>query len=255
MSFIEVCLVGLFLPLFPLSIGFNFLLGQIKHPILKILLLVLWPLLGLVLFLQFDVESPSWVIGWVAFTSMLYAYRLLTQRDINTWVGFLATSAWCLLWIPLLLSEVNVKILVFYALAFTIPLAMILFMANELKQRFGIAYTHLYGGLAATMPRFSGILIVIIFASIATPVFPGFFIMLSFITAAISMDFYLIAIILLLTWLLWSWAGIRVIQGLLIGPADQQQKVEDLQSGRIWSFVLILIALVVYGSFISGDLL
>lgn len=252
MTLITVFLIALFLPLFPFSLGFNLLLKQVKYPLLKGVFLTFWPLIGLSLFSQLDVQTPLWVLWWAAVTSLLYAYRLLTERDINTWAGFLATSIWSLFWIPLLLSDVDVKILMTYALGFGIPLTMILLLANQLKKRFGIAYTHLYGGLATTMPRFSGLLLMSVFASIATPVFPGFFVMLKMLTWVITTP--AIAIILLLTWLLWSWAGIRVIQGLLVGPADQQRTVDDLNSVQTWSYVLTLIVLAAVGLFVSGDL-
>lgn len=254
MSIFSLLLIALFLPLFPFSIGINFLLGKIQYPLLKSALLVFWPLIGLALVSKLALQPPTWVIGWAAFTSLLYAYRLLTERDINTWSGFFATSAWSLFWIPLVLTEVNTRTLMTYALGFGIPLTMILVLAHELKQRFGIAYTHLYNGLAKTMPRFSGILIMTVLATIATPIFPSFFIMLKMLIWATSMATPMIAILVLLIWLLWSWAGIRIIQGLLVGTADRQQKMTDLHIGLTWNFILILTMLAAAGLFITGDL-
>ena len=248
-------LIGLFLPLFPLSIGFNFLLGKIKSSLLKSTVLALWPLLGLSLFSQLDIQPPTWVLFWAALTSLLYAYRLLSERDINTWAGFFATSAWSLFWIPLLLSESDIKILMIYALGFGIPMSMVLVLANELKQRFDIAYTHLYGGLSQTMPKFSWILIVTILASIATPIFPSFFIMLKMLIWVTPMTNPTIAIIVLLIWLIWSWAGINVIQGLVVGPAGQQREVKDLSNGLVWNFTLILAILATAGLLVTGGLL
>ncbi len=258
MSVIAIVLIGFFLPLFPLSIAYNFLLGKITNPFLKIVLLIFWPILGFALFFWFELQIPSWVLVWAVFTALLYAYRLITQRDINTWAGFLATSIWSLFWIPLLALDVtqenNFAELFSYLLGFGIPLALIILLANELKQRFGVAYTHLYNGLSTTMPRFSGLLIVCIFASIATPIFPNFFVMLKFLTLATSIASPVVTIVLLVIWLLWSWAGIRIIQGLVIGSADEKYQAEDLHNGLAWSFIIILTLLAFAGLFISGGL-
>ena len=255
-SLFIVLLVGLFLPIFPLSIGFNFILKKIRSPLLKIAVLVSWPLIGLTLFFQLDVQPPDWLASWVlgisVFTSMLYAFRLLAQRGINTWTGYLATSIWSLFWIPLLLLEHNPKTLITYVVGFGIPLTIISLLANIFKQRFGIAYTNLHGGIASSMPRFSILLIIAIFATIATPVFPSFFIMVGFITKVLSTDYPSIVLMLVFIWLIWSWAGIRIIQGLLVGPANQQNYVEDLHKGLAWSIGAILTFLAFAGLFITG---
>ena len=66
-----------------------------------------------------------------------------------------------------------------YALGFSAPLVLLALLSAGLEKRFGAAYTDLYGGLAQSIPRFSGVLVVVILAAIATPLFPGFFILLN----------------------------------------------------------------------------
>ncbi|EIJ34437.1 hypothetical protein [Thiothrix nivea] len=249
MSVFTLLLIGLFLPLFPLSMVFNYLLERFSHPLLRIGLLLCWPQMGVALFFLLGEELPGWVLLWAALTALLYGFRLITQRDVNGWVGFLATSAWSLLWFPLLANGEQ-ALLMADALGFSIPLTLIALLAVGLEQRFGAAYTHLYGGLASIMPRFSGLLVFSTLAAIATPVFPTFFTMLHMLLLASPF----IAVLMLLTWLSWSWAGVRLLQGLLVGPEQQAGQVSDLQSGLSWAFALILAVLALAGLLVTGGL-
>mgnify|MGYP000187488700 CR=1 FL=1 len=93
-------LIGLFLPLFPLSMAFNLLFARVAQPLARAALLLAWPLVGLCLLHQLGADVPQLVLNWALATSALYAVRLLALRDLGTWTGFLATSVWALLWIP-----------------------------------------------------------------------------------------------------------------------------------------------------------
>lgn len=249
---LSLLLIGIFLPLFPLSIVFNYLLGRVANPWFKGALLLLWPLAGLLLAEQLDVSVPEWVRVWAALTALLYGFRLLAQRDAYGWTGFLATSVWSLLWILLPQSAPGQAInLIAHALGFGVPLVLVLLLSAELEKRFGAAYTHLYGGLASAMPRFAVLLAFSTLAAIATPVFPAFFVMLKMLTLSSPV----VAVIALLAWLLWSWAGIRLLQGLLIGAESKLEPVNDLSRTVSLGGILILLALAVAGLFVAGDML
>lgn len=249
MSILSILLIGLFLPLFPLSIVFNQLLRRIEHTAARTGLLLLWPLPGILAASRIDQPLPSWVLLWAALTALLYGFRMLTQREIHGWIGFLATAAWTLLWFPLLAGVAH-QSLVAYALASSIPLAMLVWLAVELEQRFGAAYTHLYRGLSNSMPRFSGILVFCVLAAIATPIFPAFFIMLKVLISANPMT----ASIILLAWLSWSWAGIRLLQGLLVGEDNRYTEVTDINNSKTWGYTLILVMLTIVGLYVTGDM-
>ena len=79
---LTLLLAGLFLPLFPLSMGFNFLLWRTRHVALRVLLL-LWPLAGLVLLRNHEIVIPDWIAPLALFTSALYAFRALALRDMQ----------------------------------------------------------------------------------------------------------------------------------------------------------------------------
>jgi hypothetical protein len=244
-------LAGALLPLFPLSMVFNKLLARLNHVIARVLLLLIWPQLGLLLVQQLQAPPPDWLVLPALFTSALYALRALALRDVGQWSGFLATSSWALLWIPLH-AGTPILDLHFYALGFSFPLVLLALLGAGLQRRFGAAYTGLYGGLASSIPRFSSMLVLVVLAVVATPLFPGFFIMLATILQAIA-DMPMIAFGVAAVWLLWSWAGSRLLQGLIAGPAGEQQ-TEDLPVAITWSFILLLLLLVAAGIYGLGEL-
>ncbi len=127
-----------------------------------------------------------------------------------------------------------------YALGFSLPLMLLALLGARLEERFGAAYTGLYGGLAQTLPRMSGVLVGVVLAIVAAPSFPTFFAMLATVVA-ITPTMPLAALTVAGVWLLWSWAGTRLLQGLIVGPANGSE-APDLSvaspglTPRCWSF-------------------
>lgn len=251
MSDIYFLLAGLFLPLFPLSMVFNALFNRLRQVVPRCILLIAWPHIGLAIIHTTDTNIPTWVIVWALVTSLLYALRMLALRDVGQWNSFLATSMWAMLWLTA--TDMNQSMQHIYALGITAPLVLLALLSAGLEKRFGAAYTDLYGGLALSMPRFSGVLVVVILAAIATPLFPSFFIMLKLILDT-SVVMPIATFALLAVWLLWSWAGVRLLQGLIVGPASQGE-ADDFNLISCWSYVIVLIALMLSGVYLSGLLL
>lgn len=243
-------LAAIFLPLFPLSMVFNALYARAQQPLLRSLLLLAWPQLGLAMVLVYPGEVPGWLILWSVLTSLMYALRSLTLRDLNLWTGFVGTSAWALLWI-LMANGTSQPQLYLFALGISVPLLLMTLLGSGLQRRFGAAYLGLYGGLAHSIPRFTSVLVVVVLAIIATPLFPTFFAMLSLIIKAIP-DTPLLAMGVGIVWLLWSWSGAKLLQGLIVGP--QQHAVADLSQPTLWLFVTVLVGLVIAGVCCLGAL-
>jgi hypothetical protein len=237
-------LTGLFLPLFPVSMLFNWLLGRTGNHLLRALLLLLWPQVGLLLLQNMALQIPGWLLSLALATSALYAFRVLAIRDIGQWCGFLATSSWAMLWIPVH-ADIPILHVQLYALGFSVPLVLLAFLGSVLEQRFGAACTGLYGGLAESIPRFSTILVLVVLAIIATPLFPSFFIMTAMLLQAIS-AMPAIAVGIAGVWLLWSWAGAWLLQGLIIGIPGEERPA-DLHAGTTWGYVSILGLLITAG--------
>ncbi len=244
-------LAGIFMPLFPLSMGFNLLLGRCRHVVLRALVLLLWPQLGLMLIAALNAPPPCWLVPLALLTSGLYALRALVLRDVGQWSGFLATSAWALLWIPLQ-GDTPTATVQLYALGFSAPLILLALLGHGLERRFGAAYTGLYGGLTQSMPRFAAILVFVVLAIIATPLFPAFFIMLATLVEAVA-TMPGIAFGVAGVWLLWSWAGARLLQGLIAGPAGDHPP-NDLNHAVTLSYTLALLLLVGAGIYGIGGL-
>ena len=239
-------LVAVFLPIFPLSIVFNALLAKLNHPLLRVSLLLGWPLLGLALYHGLDVKPEPWLAPLALATAVFYAFRSLTMREVGLWTGYVATSIWACLWLPLMHGDNNTLL---YSLWFSVPLAVLALLVGGLEKRYGAAYAGLYGGLAQSIPRFSGIFVVTVLAIVATPVFPSFFGMLSILAAAQPM----MAVTMLCLWGLWSWAGMRLIQGMIVGDAAEQA-VDDVPLAAAWGFTALMLALILSGFTLSGGL-
>ena len=246
MSDLSFLAVAFFLPLFPFSIGFNALFAAIGHPLLRLVLLLGWPLTGVSLYQGLQPDVPQWVVPWALATGFFYGFRLLAMREVGLWTGYLATSIWACLWLPLLAGDGDVM---FYALWFGVPLAILALLVNGLERRYGAAYTDLYGGLAQTIPRFSGIFVISVLAVTATPVFPAFLAMLK--TVLVLPPVF--ALIFVGIWALWSWAGMRLIQGMVVGDAPEAF-VEDVPMTVTVLFGAVMLALVVAGFSLTGDL-
>ena len=239
-----ILLTGLFLPLFPVSMGFNWLLARTGNSWLRALLLLLWPQIGLLLITNLEFQVPGWLLSLALATSALYAFRVLAIRDVGQWCGFLATSSWAMLWIPVH-ADIPMFHVQLYALGFSMPLILMTFLGSVLEQRFGADCTGLYGGLAESIPRFSTILVLVVLAIIATPLFTYFFIMTAMIIQAMSAIPY-ISVCIAGVWLLWSWACAWLLQGLIIGIPGEERPA-DLQSGAVWGYVSILGLLIAAG--------
>lgn len=248
---ITLLLAALFLPLFPLSMVFNALFDRLQHVVLRCVMLIAWPQLGLTIIHASDTAIPSWLLSWALVTTILYAFRMLALRSVSQWNSFLATSMWAMLWLSTIDSTQEMQHL--YAAGLSAPLVLLAVLSAGLEKRFGAAYTGLYGGLALSIPRFSGVLVFVVLAAIATPLFPGFIITLKTILS-VNSNMPTASFILLISWLLWSWAGIRLLQGLIVGTADKGRAV-DISLVTSWGYGIILIALVVSSLYLSGGLL
>lgn len=249
---IIILLAGIFLPLFPMSMVFNAVVENIKYAWLRVILFIVWPLCGLFILLNSSVVIPNWLLPLVLGTSALYALRMLSLREVNQWCSFLATSLWSLVWLAVMQDTAEV-LLYSYALSMSAPLVLLVLLSAGLEQRFGAAYMDLYGGLARTIPRYAGVLVTVVVAAIATPLFPTFFIMLQMVVKTVSVTPF-IAMVLLFIWLLWSWAGARLIQGLIVGSASDS-RVADMNVTAISIYSLVLMGLVVAGVYLGGVIL
>lgn len=245
-------LAAFFLPLFPFSMAFNRVFARLHGVVPRGALLLAWPQAGVAIVSLADGPIPLWITLWAIATSLFYGFRVLALREVNLWISFLATSAWALLWILAQdgMSAVQVHL---YALTFSTPFIMLSLLTAGLERRFGAAYTGLYGGLAHNLPRFAGVLVFVVLAAVATPLFPAFFAMLATIVSTMS-AMPAMAVAVAGVWLLWSWAGAQLLQGLIVGPA-RTTDAPDLSLATTWGYVVVLGALLMTSLYFGGGLL
>ncbi len=239
MSAMALIPAAIFLPLFPFSMLFNLLYTRVRNPWLRSLMLLAWPLIGLAVIKASALGLPDGLPTWAVVTSILYALRALALREVGLWTSFMATSSWALLWVLGADGSSHVQ-LELYAIGISVPLALMAVLTGGLEKRYGAAYLGLYGGLAQSIPRFTGVLVMVVLAVIATPLFPAFFAMLSIIIKTIPVA-PCVAMGVGLVWMLWSWAGAKLLQGLIVGP--KQAVVVDLSMANMGLYVAILAAL------------
>lgn len=249
---ITLWLAGLFLPLFPLSMVFNAVYARGSNGVFRAFLLMLWPQGGVSLLSSTGTAAQTWILTIALFTSVLYAFRAISLREVGQWTAGLATSAWALLWVAWI-YEADESVIRLFALAYSVPLALLALLGARMERHFGAAYIGIFGGLAQMLPRFSGVLVFVVFAIIAAPVFPGFFAMLTTVTAAVPTA-PSVAFTVTFIWLLWSWAGVRLLQGLIVGPASDCE-APDLNLAGAWIYAAALILLLIGGLYVTGDLL
>lgn len=246
MTDLTFLLVAIFLPVFPLSIGFNALFARVRHPLPRLVLLLVWPLIGILVYQWLEPRAPRWLVALALATSVFYAFRLLAMREVGLWTGYLATSVWACLWLPLLYGDGD---LMLYVVWFGAPLAVLALLVGGLERRYGAAYSELYGGLAQTIPRFSGVFVFTVLAVVATPIFPSFFGLLNILVASPPA----VASTLAALWVLWSWAGMRLIEGMIVGDASDDA-AEDMPLPLTWGFAALMLLLIAAGFILTGDL-
>jgi len=251
MEIVKLLLAGFFLPLFPLGMIFNLLFQRTRFAGLRAIMLLLWPLPGVWLVTS-AIHVPDWLLLWALFSAVLYGFRAVVVKEFGVWIGFLATSAWALGWTVLGIDS-QVQKLAVHVMAFSLPLALLVFLVAELERRYESAYAGIVSGVAQAQPRLSAMLVLVVLAVIGSPLFPAFFSMLSNITQAISIA-PLVAVGLTFVWLLWSWSGVRLLQELLVGPAGAGRH-KDMGTGIMLTYGLSLLILLSAGIYISGVLL
>ena len=247
MNTLLLLLAGFFLPLFPLSMVFNWLLARFRHPVVRVLLVLVWPQIGVLLVLAAGLPlSASAFLWWGLLTAAFYAWRLLTVRDLGQWAAMLATSAFALTWLMATDSDraIDLHALV---LGFAVAPALLMAVTALLERRLGAAYAGLVTGMARDMPRLAGLLTVSLLAAMALPIFPGFFVMVNLLLVSELGP----VVTALLTWLLWSWAGTRLLRNTVFGPRSGKI-VDDLAPVHAWGFALVVAAAVVMNLIWTG---
>ena len=142
--------------------------------------------------------------------------------------------------------------LVLQAAGLSAPFVVLTWLSGRLDAELGAAYAGVCGGLAGTMPRLAGVLALAVLATVATPLVPGFFVLLA--TTLHALPVVPGAALLILTiWLLWAWSGARVLRAFIVGPACGAPG-RDLGNAAAAMLGLTFVVLMLAGIGISGRL-
>ncbi|MCP5298193.1 MAG: hypothetical protein H6953_16840 [Chromatiaceae bacterium] len=251
MEALSYLVAAVFLPLFPASMLFNRMFARAGDTRLRMALLLVWPQVGVFALALGGSQPPAWLIGWGVLTAALYAFRALVLRELNMWTAHMAVSAWALLW-PIALASEDGNALALQGLALSVPFALLAWQAGRIEAVFGAAYAGASGGLAHAMPRLATLMTVTVLAAVGTPLFPGFFALLATITRTAPLV-PVAAIVILVVWMLWAWAGARITRGFVVGPPCEESRTDI--SGTVALLAgLVLVALGVAGVGLSGYL-
>lgn len=238
-------LAAFFLPLFPLSMILTALFTRIRLPILRGLLILLWPQLGIAVLYFAHPVVPLAFVPWAVASSGFYALRMLTVRELDRWTVFCAASALALTW-GLAAAGGSTLTLSLFALWFSLPAALLTVLSRPLIRRFGAAYAGLCTGWGGSLPFLSALLIATALAIIATPPFPGFFGML-----AVLHQLNLAGVVaVLLIWLVWGWAASRLLQGFVFGTRPMGQ-LKDIKRLPTASYAISLTLFTVVGLYFA----
>jgi hypothetical protein len=234
-------LAGLFLPLYPLSVLPNALLqghlggdarrfGLRSGPGSKIPVLLIFPIIGVgLVMLAMRIGAAGTglltLFGiWGGITSVLYAFRLLSAKDGQIWISHLFSSALALIWIGI---AYGVDPLL-PAIGLSVSLVPLVFMLDQLTRRFGIARSGLYPGLCCRMPWFSHLFVPAVLTAIAVPFSPSFFAIAAIAFGGVAADAVVVLLPICLSWLLWTWAGVNLLTGIVWGIPRDDLAYRDL---------------------------
>ncbi len=228
-------LAGIFLPLFPLSMLTSYILQKsvrFRYPFL-----VVFAVLGAVLWSQLQsLGVYEWVVYVALFTSVLYAFRSLSVKDLSRWAVYMFISTFSLIWLYPANVEGSGALLVFL---FSFPFLLLFLVDTLIVRRFGSSNIRLVKGLGLGTPLLGFFTTISILGAIGVPTSSSFVNML--LLSSFSSKFAVI-----LNWFLWGWSGVRILSSLVFGSPAEHLKYESLSIRSAVS--LFFLSLLSFGS-------
>lgn len=248
MTMVLLLLAAIFLPLFPFSAVLDAIMRRLPHPAARATVLLVWPPVGVYLVKAAAIVIPGWLVAWAVATSALYAFRMLTARDLQVWATLLATSSYALIW-ALAAAHAPPGLCLQFAFGFSVPAALLVLLAASFARRLDAAYGGLHGGLGSVLPRLSTLLVLTLLAATATPPFPAFFALLGML---LKLAPWALGSVLLI-WLIWAWGATRIMQCFVYGPR-RAHDISDIAQRSTLLYGAAIVVLVVAGIYFSGSI-
>lgn len=216
-----LCFAILFLlPIFPMSIGVNFLLSKLKGKILLVTLMLMFSV-GLYLLKILDNEVlVAYISIFALLGNILYAFRMLSVSTATTYVVFYYTLLCGFAWILKFIEADRINFLI----EMSIPLFVFALLVSFLDKQFGTTHYRMFRGLGTHMPRLSLVLIMSIFTLILSPFLSGFGIFILKIEKFTIL--YLSGVMII--WVFLTWSGLRLIEKLIYGIPSRKLRYNDI---------------------------
>ncbi|HIQ30729.1 MAG TPA: hypothetical protein EYH49_01005 [Aquifex aeolicus] len=215
-------------PLLPITSLYTYLMREYAG--LRIYAMVIPPLIGFILLAGYgNFSPPAFITHWGALTSLLYAFRSISVRDLRLWLGYNYVSFLSLQWILIHQGSFSGTLL-FLSVAPMLSLALVI---RFLEKSVGGAHLSSIYGLGSSSPRLALVMVLSILACAVVP--PG-----APFVAYLSGSF--LTPLPFLGWFLWGWSAVNVISGFLFGERSHYAPMKDMDGGS-FSLSLLGVAL------------
>jgi len=252
-TLVQFFIAALLLPLFPFH-GI-YIAALTRFPGYgSMLLALLLPIAGFFGAAKLLPDLPPDFLGGVSLLALVGAlfgsFKALMRDQLDRLPAYGGLALFSLLWWSLAVSGSATTPDGVYAVSVVLVTVGLLYALHRLRTRYGDLDPKRIRGLAGPMPRFAAMLGLLVMAAVGLPpfgLFSGFVGMLlnSAVTPSVGMPGALPVI--LLTWFGASWYLFRMMQQILFGPYRTDLRHEDLRTGEVLSFVIVLTVLLGLG--------
>jgi NADH-quinone oxidoreductase subunit L len=243
-------LVAILLPLFPLH-GI-YVAALTRGPGYQaIALSVLLPAAGLFglaqLMPDLRAETLRAVSALALFGAVYGSLKALGHTRVPQVLAYAGVAFFSALWWSFgVTGTLGVQSIIYFAATILISAGLLLAW-QRLRGRYGNLTLDGMHGLAGPMPRFATVLCLLVMAAIGLlpfGLFSAYVAMLLQASATVSWGL----MVILFTWFLSSWYLFRMMQRLLFGPHRLDIRYNDLHTGEVAVFALLLLSLIALGA-------
>jgi NADH-quinone oxidoreductase subunit L len=243
-------LVALLLPLFPLHGVYVAAVTRAPgYP--GIVLSLLLPGAGLYGLANLYPDLPAEILGGarvLALFGALYgSLQALAQVKVPQLLAYASLAFYSILWWLFAVSGTFAVQAVVYGAAVVLLTAGLLLAWRGVQERCGDLTLDRMHGLARAMPRCATVLSLLMMAAIGLPPF-GLFSAYMALLLQPSIVISSGLLVILLTWFLASWYLFRMMQRLLFGSPRRDILYQDLRTGEVTGFALLLLILIALGA-------
>ena len=242
-------LVALLLPLFPLHGIYLAALTRLQGYQAAVFA-VLFPAAGLYGFAHLAVLPAEHLraVEMLALFGALYgSLKALAQVRVPQLLAYTGLALYSAFWWCFAVAGTATVRSIAYVAAVSLLTAGLLLAWQGVKRCYGDLTLDRMHGLAWPMPRFATVVSLLVMAAVGLPPFG----LLSAYTAMLLQPAGTISwelTIILLSWFLASWYLFRMMQRLLFGPHRTDIRYEDLGTGALAAFALLLVILALLGT-------